>query len=364
MKISLFCKTLVMVFLFSNSKLFADTLIILNKSDSSASLVDLNTEKVVATVKTGDGPHEVTISPNGKTAVVSNYGDKIEGNTLTVIDIPSASVTSTIKVSGFSRPHGLQWISGTDEVLATAEEQESVLRVNIKSAKIMRVIPIQQKTPHMVAIAQKMKRAFVANIGSGSITVIDLNSSKKIKDIVSGQGTEGIDISPDEEQIWVTNRNDDTISVIETASMKVINHVKTEFFPIRVKFSRSGKRVFVTNAKSGTFSIFDAVSQSIIRTISFGISTKDTAGRMFGNEFSKSTVPIGIMVHPNDKVAFVAHANQDKISVIDLQAFQIIREISAGREPDGMGYSPLTVKTLSPANSHKPRTIVLPLRSK
>ncbi len=50
------------------------TLLVLNKSDNTVSLVDLASKKSVATIPTGNGPHEVAVSPDGRLAVVCNYG--------------------------------------------------------------------------------------------------------------------------------------------------------------------------------------------------------------------------------------------------------------------------------------------------
>src|SRR5688500_5153 len=69
------------------------TLLVLNKSDTTVSLIDLASRKVVATVPTGVGPHEVAVSPDGKIAVVANYGAQTPGNSLTVINIPDRKST-------------------------------------------------------------------------------------------------------------------------------------------------------------------------------------------------------------------------------------------------------------------------------
>jgi hypothetical protein len=67
------------------------TLIVLNKSDATASLILLETGEVVRTLGTGIGPHEVAVSPDGKLAVVSNYGGRGQpGSSLTVLDASRA----------------------------------------------------------------------------------------------------------------------------------------------------------------------------------------------------------------------------------------------------------------------------------
>src|SRR5678809_1370978 len=54
----------------------ADTLVVLNKSDATASLIDLAKGTAVATLPTGQAPHEVDVSPDGKRALVANYGTR------------------------------------------------------------------------------------------------------------------------------------------------------------------------------------------------------------------------------------------------------------------------------------------------
>ena len=67
----------------------AGTLVVANKSDATVSLVDTGSGEVVATLPTGEGPHEVAVSPDGKTALVANYGTRgAPGSSLTVIDLP------------------------------------------------------------------------------------------------------------------------------------------------------------------------------------------------------------------------------------------------------------------------------------
>ena len=53
------------------------TLVVLNKAEASASLIDCATGRELAKLPTGQGPHEVAISPDGKTAVVGDYGHHV-----------------------------------------------------------------------------------------------------------------------------------------------------------------------------------------------------------------------------------------------------------------------------------------------
>ena len=77
------------------------TLIVLNKSDGTASLIARRTGQVFATIPTGEAPHEVAVSPDHKTAVVGNYGKNNPGHTLTVIDLATRKVTKTVDLKKY-----------------------------------------------------------------------------------------------------------------------------------------------------------------------------------------------------------------------------------------------------------------------
>src|SRR4051812_16998051 len=62
-------------------------LIVLVKGANELAVVEPTTLKILARVPTGEGPHEVALSPDGKTAFVSNYGARTPGNSLSVIDL-------------------------------------------------------------------------------------------------------------------------------------------------------------------------------------------------------------------------------------------------------------------------------------
>jgi DNA-binding beta-propeller fold protein YncE len=135
--------------------------------------------------------------------------------------------------------------------------------------------------------------------------------------------------------------------VIEVDSLKVIATLESKDFPIRVKFAPNGKQALVSNARSGDVVIFDAVSKKEIQRVPMQLKAAEgsTAGqRVFGDQFGQGPVPVGILVSPKLSHAFVANTNADIITMIDLKTWQIAGRLTAGKEPDGLGYSPLTLK--------------------
>ncbi len=321
------------------------TLIVLNKAEATASLIDLATGEVAATVRTGDGPHEAAVSPDGQLAVASNYGTRdAPGSTLTVIDVRQARVVRTIDLGSHRRPHGVAWLPDGTRVAVTAEESRALLLVDVTSGAVEAAIGTDQDVSHMVVVSADGERAYVANIGSGSMTAIDLPKRSRLATLPTGAGAEGIALLPGGRTLWVTNREADTVSVIDTAALEVVATLQSPSFPIRAAATADGRFVLVSNARSGALSVFDARARKEERRVPMSLEAAGTEGRLFGGQFGKSPVPIGILVHPDGKRAYVANANADAVAVLDLRTWAVTGFLHAGKEPDGMAYSPLQVR--------------------
>ena len=315
------------------------TLLVANKSDATVDLLDPATGEKRATLPTGDSPHEIAVSPDGRTAVISNYGDReAPGESLTVVDVPAAKVVRTIDLGRHSRPHGLAWLP--DERLAvTAEGSAHLLVVEPASGAIVAEVETAQRVSHMVAVTGG--RAFVANIGSGTVTVIDLDSGTKLADIATGEGAEGIDAAPDGSEVWVSNRAEDTLSVIDPASLEIIATVPCPGFPIRLRLTPDGERVLVSAARSGEVVVFDRARRRELARSKLDLSTVEGyRDRLFGDRFGDSPVPVGLVISPDGATAWVAATQADAVVVVSTRDLVARGLLIAGREPDGMAWAP------------------------
>ena len=125
----------------------ADTLLVANKSDHTLSFVSPDTGVIAGTVQTGQFPHEVSVSSDGRIAVVTNYGDRSKaGWTLTVVDVPARKVLTTINLVGHYKPHGLAWLPDGN-VVVTIEAGQKILVVNPPNGEIVQQLPTEQPPP-------------------------------------------------------------------------------------------------------------------------------------------------------------------------------------------------------------------------
>ncbi|MCC6928957.1 MAG: beta-propeller fold lactonase family protein [Gemmatimonadaceae bacterium] len=313
-------------------------LIVLNKSDAKASIVDLATATIVRTFPTGDGPHEVAVSPDGATAVVTNYGNQGPGNSLTVLDLAGKAAPRTISLGDWRRPHGIVWLKDGRRVLVTSELGKALLVVDVAAGTVATAIPTEQNLSHMVALAPDERTAYTANIGSGSVSKVDLAAGKTVRVKVTGKGPEAIDVSPDGKEVWAADRNLDYLTILDAATMDSLGSLPTMRFPNRLKFTLDGKRALVSNAAAGTITVYDVARRAQVATITIPFDPSKKKAEAVLGDMGNSAVPLGILMDPNGKRAWVATAALGEVVELDLATLSVTRTINAGNNPDGMAF--------------------------
>jgi len=322
-----------------------DTLIVLNKSGHNASFIDVATGEVRLTLPTGGGPHEIAVSPDGRRAVVADYGTAgsggwQDGHTLTVFDLGTGTVAATIDLRENAQPHGLQFTADGERLAVTIESQKALIVVDVTTGEIVQHVRTDADASHMVVLAPDQPLAFVANIGSGTVSVIDLEEGRLVKTIRTGAGCEGIDITPDGSQVWTTNRAADTLSVIDTRRLEVVGEINCGDFPIRIKFTPDGARAVVSCLVSSEVAVYDVKSRKELARVTLALDVVDDSGqRLFGDAMAKNPAPVGVLIDPAGLRAYIAATNADTVVTLDLESYEVVGGFAAGREPDGLGWA-------------------------
>ncbi len=302
----------------------ADTLLVLNKSDATLAFVDPASLQITGKIATGEGPHEVAVSTDGKTALVANYGTGPNpGTTISIVDVAARKELRRVPLPGLLRPHGVFAIGS--HIYFTVEGSRAVARYDVAGGAIDWISGSGQDGTHMVVVTAGEKKVYTANIGSDSVSVFDLSEAPRrvgLKQIAVGKGPEGIDLSPDGSELWVAHRGDGAISIVDPATDKVLRTVTAATkMANRVKFTRDGKKVLVSDPPSNEIAVFDAATKELLKKVA------TAAG------------PSGILIAPGGKRAFVACAGAGVVQVLDLETLSITGSISTGNQPDGMAWA-------------------------
>ncbi len=131
-------------------------LLVLNKSDHTLSVFDPATLKPIGTVAVGRGPHEVAVSPDGRTAYVANYGDQVANNSLSIVDVATLKETKRVDLGALARPHGI--VENGGKIYFTSEVSRAIARYDPAADKVDWIAGTGQTATHMLVVARDGKR--------------------------------------------------------------------------------------------------------------------------------------------------------------------------------------------------------------
>lgn len=293
-------------------------LLVLNKGDNALAIIDPKSNQIVGRVPTGDNPHEVAVSADGRSAFATNYGAR--GNTITAIDLV-AQTGRTLAIGTLQRPHGIFFADG--KVYFTAEGSQMIGRLDPKTEKVDWTFSTGQGGTHMVAVRADNNRIYTANIGSNSIGIIDRAGEKWTQTLISaGGGPEGFDLSPDGKELWTGHSQDGGVTIIDLATKKATQTMPGVGARLnRLKFTRDGKNVLVSDYSSGSVIVLDAASRKEVKRLKLGGSVT------------------GILIPPTGDRAYAAVSSDGEVAVIDLKTWAVTGRIKTGSDPDGMAWA-------------------------
>ena len=314
----------------------AGELLVGNKSADTVWRLSLEDGRKLGEFATGKAPHEIVVAPDGRTALVANYGSDSAGNTLSVLDLRGKAPPRIVDLGRHGRPHGLRFLPGGREALATTEASQHLLRIDVARGKIVAEIALGAGKGHMVAVAGDGKSAYVTKVDRGTVSRIDLLGNRKTDEVDAGKGAEGVAVRPGGGEVWVTNREAGTVTVHQPQTLAILRTLPSPGFPIRVAFTADGRQALVSNARAATLSVFDAQRKRPLATVALSREGKEYRDTMPG----RAALPIGGVADPARPRVYVAISGGDEIAVIDRASWKPVAYWKTGREPDAVAVAP------------------------
>ena len=307
------------------------TLLVANQKDRTLSLIDAAAGQQVTTVpENATTGHEVTASPDGRTAYVPIYGNSgvgrpgTDGTEMLVIDIPTQKITGKVDFGHGVRPHCPVYDTKRNVLYVTTELDKTVSIIDPRTLKIVGAIPTEQEESHMLAISHDGKRGYTANVGPGTVSVIDLENRKHIATIPISGSTQRISISPDDKMVFTADQKTPRLAVIDTGTNTVKTWVKLADKGYGTASTRDGRYLLVAVPTPKHVAVVDLKTLEVVRTV-------DVPGN-----------PQEVLMRPDGKVAYVSCNVSGKIAAIDLSSWKV-QLIDAGHGADGLGWSSVAV---------------------
>jgi len=160
---------------------------------------------------------------------------------------------------------------------------------------------------------------------SGTVTVIDLQSGKKLKEIETGLHPNAIITSRDQQFVYVANGNSDNISVINTATDKVAETISVSLRNEENSFIGDSPNGLAINEEDNTLYVSNGMDNAVA-VIKLGSSSSASGnGKSFIDGFIPTEAyPGGIVL--NDKKLYVANLEGEGERVPNKKGFTIHKQ--------------------------------------
>jgi DNA-binding beta-propeller fold protein YncE len=305
-------------------------LLVVNQGDASLSVVDPLAAKQVAVVNEAEPEmvgHEVATSPDGRLAYVPLYGNAgvgkpgTDGRTMLVIDLASRKVVDRFDFGHGVRPHCVVYERSQNLLYVTTELDQAVTIIDPRTLKMMGKIPTGQEQSHMLAISHDGRRGYTANVGPGTVSVLDLTARKLITTIPIATTTQRISVSNDDKMVFTADQMVPRLAVIDTSTNKIGSWVTLPSIGYGSASTVDGRWLLVTLPAAGELAVVDLRLMHVVRTIEIGEKPQE------------------VLVRPDGKIAYVSCFGGHQVAVIDLASWQITSMIDVGQKADGMAWA-------------------------
>jgi DNA-binding beta-propeller fold protein YncE len=309
----------------------AQSLVVVNQGSATASVIDATSLAVVGTITPHlpgkDRAHEVAISPDGRTAYLPVYGDSgvglpgSDGRTLLIVDIASRSIVGEVDFGRGVRPH-LPVVDPKRGLLyVTTELDNSVAIIDPRARAVVGHIPTGADQSHMLALSPDGRTGYTANVGPGSVSVLDMVAHKTLAVIKVADHVQRIAVSTDGGQVFTSDTQAPRLAVIDTNSRSVKQWVPLPGLGRGAAAMSDGRRLLVITRNPDVVAVVDLKKMQVVETIPVGKG------------------PQTIVVQPDQRRAFVTCAGDGTVAVIDLARQRVVRTIATAAGADGLAWA-------------------------
>ena len=303
-------------------------LLVDNKGDKTLGIIDpLSCKQIAVVEEDGETGHEVAASPDGKRAFVPIYGNSgvghpgTDGRLLRVIDLETRKIVGTVDFGKGVRPHCAVIGPKNGLLYVTTELDNSITIIDPETLKIVGTVPTGQAESHMLAITSDGKKGYTANVGPGTVSVLDLDAKKLLTIIPISKNTQRISVSIDDRWVFTADQTKPQLAVIDTASNKVQSWIELPGTGYGTAPTPDGKWLVVAMSGINKVGVVDLSSMKLSRS------------------FEVPKAPQEVVVRPDGAVAYISCDSSKQVAVLDLKDWKVTHLIDAGRGADGLAWA-------------------------
>ncbi|MBX7493319.1 YncE family protein [Qipengyuania sp. 1NDW9] len=297
------------------------SLFVAGKFGNTLAKVDLATGEEVLRVDSCANPHELATSPDDQHVALACYG----GTTVDIFRTSDLQRVKSIELGENARPHGIVWHEN-GHLYATAEGRQSVFWIRNPLGEVDTFeFSTGKQGSHMIAVSPDAQHAWTTDLGSKTVTRIDLVTRRSPMSATIGEEPEGIALTPDGETLWVSARGSDMAYALEPQSLKRIKDVPVGDFPLRIVLRPQGDYAVTSDLADGGLSVIDTATGAMVRSIA--VSSREEA---------EAKTQVTILFSPDGERIYVAETMANTIAEVDFETGEVLRRLPGEGGGDGI----------------------------
>jgi YVTN family beta-propeller protein len=303
-------------------------LLVANKGDRTLGIVDPKSGTQIATVAEGGNTgHEVIASPDGRTAYVPIYGDSgvgkpgSDGSNLVVIDIASRKVIGNIDFGHGVRPHCPMFGPKDGLLYVSTELENSITVIDPHSLKIVGSIPTGRPESHMFALSHDGRYGYTTNVGSGTVSVLDIEGRKTIEVIQVAPVVQRISLSINSALAFTSDQTKPQLAVIDTVTRKVKSWIPLAATGYGTAATPDGQWLVVAMPAAEQVAVVNLKTMKVEHTINVPAKPQE------------------VLIRPDGAVAYVSCDTSHKVAEIRTSDWTVEKVIDAGAGADGLAWA-------------------------
>ena len=297
-------------------------LFVAGKFGNTLARVDLATGEETARVDSCTNPHELATSPDNQYVALACYG----GQTIDIFRTADLGKVASIDLGDNARPHGIIW-HADGNIYATAEGKQEVARIRrpLSDRYEITFFRTDKRGSHMLAVAPDARHAWTTDLGSKTVTLIDMQGDAAPRSVEVGEEPEGIWLAPDGATLWVSARGSNKAFALDPMTLEVRREIATGAFPLRIALRPQGDFAVTSDLADGGLTVIDTASGEAVRSIAVSSPAE-----------ARDRTQVTILFSPHGERIYVAETGTDTVAEVDFASGEVLRRFSAGDGGDGM----------------------------
>lgn len=257
-----------------------------------------------------DLPLNMAISPNGKYVAITDNGDGKEG--IDFINLRNKKLESFTNMPAAWL--GLKF-SGNKYLYASAGNKNMILKFGVKKTSLILKdsIVLGKPWPNKIGITgitidDANSRLYAVTKENNSLYVCDTKSNKIIKQIPLSAEAYTCLLNPKKNELYISLWGGDKIMVYDLKNELITDSIKTESHPNDMAITKNGQFLFVANANSNSVSVMDMYQHKPVETLSASLYPDAPAGSTTNS----------VCLSADDKTLYIANADNNCLSVFDV----------------------------------------------